>query len=67
MIVINTDPLISTEQGGNWWDVAVPEVNERAQVRDARAAYETARKDQIKSPQDTTDNTLRHQPHCLDQ
>ena len=47
VIVIDTDPLISTEQGGHWWDVAVPEVSERAQVRDARAAYETARKDQI--------------------
>lgn len=47
VIVIDTDPLISTEQGGHWWDVAVPEVSERAHVRDARAAYETARKDQI--------------------
>ena len=47
VIVIDTDPLISTEQGGHWWDVAVPEVSERAQVRDARAAYETARKDQM--------------------
>ncbi len=47
VIVIDTDPLISTEQGGHWWDVAVPEVSVRAQVRDARAAYETARKDQI--------------------
>lgn len=47
VIVIDTDPLISTDQGGHWWDVAVPEVSERAQVRDARAAYETARKDQI--------------------
>ena len=47
VIVIDTDPLISTDQGGHWWDVAVPEVSERAQVRDARAAYETARKDQV--------------------
>ena len=47
VIVIDTDPLISTDQGGHWWDVAVPEVSERAQVRDARAAYETARKDQM--------------------
>ena len=47
VIVIDTDPLISTEQGGHWWDVAVPEVNPRAEVQDARDAYETARKDQI--------------------
>ena len=30
----------TTEAGGWWWDVAVPEVSERAAVRDARAAYE---------------------------
>ena len=27
VIVIDTDPLISTEAGGHWWDVAVPEVS----------------------------------------
>jgi len=42
-IVIETDPLISTEAGGHWWDVAVPEVSERAEVREARRSYETAR------------------------
>jgi 3D-(3,5/4)-trihydroxycyclohexane-1,2-dione acylhydrolase (decyclizing) len=42
VIVIDTDPLASTEAGGHWWDVAVPEVSERAQVREARANYETA-------------------------
>ena len=40
VIVIATDPAISTEAGGHWWDVAVPEVSERAEVRAARAAYE---------------------------
>lgn len=40
VIVIDTDPMITTEAGGWWWDVAVPEVSERAAVRDARAAYE---------------------------
>jgi 3D-(3,5/4)-trihydroxycyclohexane-1,2-dione acylhydrolase (decyclizing) len=43
VIVIDTDPMLSTEAGGAWWDVAVPEVSERAEVRAARAAYETAR------------------------
>lgn len=41
VIVIETDPAISTEAGGAWWDVAVPEVSERAEVRTARAAYES--------------------------
>lgn len=42
VIVIDTDPVASTEAGGHWWDVAVPEVSERAQVRAARNAYEAA-------------------------
>ena len=46
VIVIDTDPAISTEAGGAWWDVAVPEVSERAEVRAARAAYEAAIQDQ---------------------
>ncbi len=46
VIVIDTDPLITTEAGGHWWDVAVPEVSERAQVRDARAEYVEAVKRQ---------------------
>ncbi len=39
VIVIDTDPLTTTKEGGAWWDVAVPEVSERAGVRNARAAY----------------------------
>lgn len=46
VIVIDTDPLASTEAGGHWWDVAVPEVSERAEVRTARKDYETALKSQ---------------------
>jgi 3D-(3,5/4)-trihydroxycyclohexane-1,2-dione acylhydrolase (decyclizing) len=40
VIVIDTDPDRSTDAGGAWWDVAVPEVSERAEVRDARQRYE---------------------------
>ena len=40
VIVIDTDPLITTEEGGYWWDVAVPEASARTEVRQARAAYE---------------------------
>jgi 3D-(3,5/4)-trihydroxycyclohexane-1,2-dione acylhydrolase (decyclizing) len=42
VIVIDTDPMISTEEGGAWWDVAVPEVSDRTDVQTARAAYESA-------------------------
>lgn len=42
VIVIDTDPLITTEAGGHWWDVAVPEVSEREQVKTARQGYEKA-------------------------
>lgn len=39
VIVIDTDPLITTDEGGNWWDVAVPEVSPRDSVNRAREAY----------------------------
>ena len=44
VIVIETDPLGSTDAGGFWWDVAVPAVSERAEVDAARRAYDEARK-----------------------
>ncbi|HVX80108.1 MAG TPA: 3D-(3,5/4)-trihydroxycyclohexane-1,2-dione acylhydrolase (decyclizing) [Devosiaceae bacterium] len=47
VIVIDTDPLITTEAGGHWWDVAVPEVSERSEVKKARREYEKARKSQV--------------------
>ncbi len=40
IVVIDTDAYASTEPGGTWWDVGVPEVSERAEVKQARAAYE---------------------------
>jgi 3D-(3,5/4)-trihydroxycyclohexane-1,2-dione acylhydrolase (decyclizing) len=40
VVVIDTDPLKTTEAGGWWWDVAVPEVSERPEVEAARRAYE---------------------------
>ncbi|MBI2255471.1 MAG: 3D-(3,5/4)-trihydroxycyclohexane-1,2-dione acylhydrolase (decyclizing) [Proteobacteria bacterium] len=42
VIVIDTDPLESTSDGGAWWDVPVPEVSTRSQVDAARAKYEKA-------------------------
>lgn len=44
VIVIDTDPMPSTQAGGTWWDVAVPEVSVRDEVKAARAKYEVARK-----------------------
>jgi 3D-(3,5/4)-trihydroxycyclohexane-1,2-dione acylhydrolase (decyclizing) len=43
VIVIDTDPAAITDAGGFWWDVAVPEVSQRGEVRAARDAYEAAR------------------------
>ncbi|WP_439529285.1 3D-(3,5/4)-trihydroxycyclohexane-1,2-dione acylhydrolase (decyclizing) [Pannonibacter sp.] len=40
VVVIDTDPYPSTPHGGHWWDVAVPEVSPRAEVRAARENYE---------------------------
>ncbi|SCX09711.1 3D-(3,5/4)-trihydroxycyclohexane-1, 2-dionehydrolase [Agrobacterium rosae] len=45
VIVIDTDPYPTPDAGGYWWDVAVPEVSERTEVNNARAAYEAALKE----------------------
>ena len=39
VLVIDTSPWRSTDDGGAWWEVAIPEVSERAEVRQARAKY----------------------------
>lgn len=46
VIVIDTDALVTTEAGGHWWDVAVPEVSARDEVRAKRGAYEEGVKGQ---------------------
>ena len=43
LIAIDTDHRRTTEAGGCWWEVAVPEVSERAAVRQARRDYEIAK------------------------
>jgi len=43
VVVIDTDPTLSTAAGGHWWDVAVPEISARAEVKTARKDYEKAR------------------------
>ena len=42
VVVIDTDPAVGTDAGGHWWDVAVPEVSDRADVVAAREAYDAA-------------------------
>ena len=44
-IVMDIDQYTWTE-GGAWWEVGVPEVSDREQVRVARAAWEAERKHQ---------------------
>jgi 3D-(3,5/4)-trihydroxycyclohexane-1,2-dione acylhydrolase (decyclizing) len=46
VVVIDTDPMPTTEGGGAWWDVAVPEVSVRPTVNAARADYENKIKQQ---------------------
>jgi 3D-(3,5/4)-trihydroxycyclohexane-1,2-dione acylhydrolase (decyclizing) len=45
VIVIDTDPYQWTE-GGSWWEVGVPEVSDREEVRLARAEWDAERKHQ---------------------
>jgi 3D-(3,5/4)-trihydroxycyclohexane-1,2-dione acylhydrolase (decyclizing) len=40
LISIETDPARPTQEGGCWWEVAVPEVSSREAVRAARLVYE---------------------------
>jgi 3D-(3,5/4)-trihydroxycyclohexane-1,2-dione acylhydrolase (decyclizing) len=46
VVVIETDPARPFTGGGAWWDVPVPEVSARPEVRAAREAYEAARRHQ---------------------
>lgn len=43
VIVIETDPNRGTAEGGAWWEVAVPEVSDRPEVRAARTEHDSAR------------------------
>jgi 3D-(3,5/4)-trihydroxycyclohexane-1,2-dione acylhydrolase (decyclizing) len=46
VICIETDPTRTTDDGGSWWEVAVPEASPSEKVRRAREAYEKAKKAQ---------------------
>jgi 3D-(3,5/4)-trihydroxycyclohexane-1,2-dione acylhydrolase (decyclizing) len=44
VIVVETDPTVGVPGYESWWDVSVAEVSESESVREARARYEIARK-----------------------
>ncbi len=46
VIVIDTTHTRTTDDGGCWWEVPIPEVSGRPEVHTARAAYVAAKKDQ---------------------
>jgi 3D-(3,5/4)-trihydroxycyclohexane-1,2-dione acylhydrolase (decyclizing) len=44
VVVIDTDPLRTTEAGGWWWEVGVPEVSAADKVRAARTEFERGKR-----------------------
>jgi 3D-(3,5/4)-trihydroxycyclohexane-1,2-dione acylhydrolase (decyclizing) len=42
VIVVESDPYATTDAGGAWWDVVVPQASSRKEVRAARVDYEAA-------------------------
>ena len=46
VIAIDTDHRRTTQEGGCWWEVAVPEVSPSEAVQQARRDYETAKQQQ---------------------
>jgi 3D-(3,5/4)-trihydroxycyclohexane-1,2-dione acylhydrolase (decyclizing) len=46
VIVINTTHTRTTDDGGCWWEVAVPEISQRPEVNDAHALYRAGKQNQ---------------------
>jgi len=46
VLVIDTTHERTTDDGGCWWEVGIPEVSERSEVRDAHGRYLDAKKQQ---------------------
>jgi len=46
VIVIDTTPERTTDDGGCWWEVAIPEVSARTEVNDAQARYQADKANQ---------------------
>lgn len=49
LITLDTDVVNAVEEGGSWWDVAVPEVSPREQVMEARRRYEAFKARQLQN------------------
>ncbi|UTW12722.1 3D-(3,5/4)-trihydroxycyclohexane-1,2-dione acylhydrolase (decyclizing) [Marinobacterium rhizophilum] len=49
LITLDTDVVNAAEEGGSWWDVAVPEVSPREQVMEARRRYEALKARQMQN------------------
>ncbi len=45
VVVIDTDPLPSTQEGGTWWDVPVAEVSDNDDVNAASVEYQIRQKE----------------------
>jgi 3D-(3,5/4)-trihydroxycyclohexane-1,2-dione acylhydrolase (decyclizing) len=43
VLVVDTTAERTTDDGGCWWEVAIPEVSQRSEVEHARAAYLAAK------------------------
>jgi 3D-(3,5/4)-trihydroxycyclohexane-1,2-dione acylhydrolase (decyclizing) len=48
VLVIDTTHQRTTGDGGNWWEVAIPEVSTRPEVEAAHAAYLEAKRQQLR-------------------
>ncbi len=46
LVYVETDPLIPAPDGGGWWDVPVAATAALQSTRDARTAYEAAKRQQ---------------------
>jgi 3D-(3,5/4)-trihydroxycyclohexane-1,2-dione acylhydrolase (decyclizing) len=46
VIVIDTSPERTTDDGGCWWEVAIPEVSARVEVNEAQARYQADKTNQ---------------------
>ncbi len=66
VICIETDPDRTTEEGGWWWEVAVPEVSERESVR-ARARRVRTRPGSSSGHDRSVQREDRHQPDLVEQ
>jgi 3D-(3,5/4)-trihydroxycyclohexane-1,2-dione acylhydrolase (decyclizing) len=47
VLVIDTTHTRTTDDGGCWWEVAIPEVSTRTEVNEAHARYTAAKQSQI--------------------